>query len=381
MANKSVPITSISDVHLATDKLSASKNHSHRLQYMDVGQKSSGHTWAAWSKDGAMLTISGTPNGNLAVFSVQTEPAGHSTKTLKAHDRPGLGQCAAWSGDKKSAVLAWPQTNGAGYFLFLASHRDLAVVKTHQAGPVQLGPARPIPIFGLPTWDYSKFKTRKANLEKPYTPASLVDEVVASKPKIVSCDFEQGDDSDLKPYRRARIILDVGYDLFDQLYNGRAGIRGQHFMDPVLPNAGRRQRQYFILQWLGQFQAYLQKQPGWNTHAKQLEANRMARSLLHKRAKMWQVEKEIGKGTGQQLHVPRWASYQNTQANDPICKFLELKSGYVNAWVSSGQLAPYKKQILLMGHWIDDQGNFAPVKFIPKKKRQRDRQVTYLGFS
>jgi hypothetical protein len=121
--------------------------------------------------------------------------------------------------------------------------------------------------------------------------------------------------------------------------------------------------------------------PGWQTHKGRLKATQVAWSILNDRAKIWQVEAEPDLGHGEQLNVKRWASFENTKPGDPVCDFLELDASMVQSWAMLGMDAPLKKQILIMGNWINDKFKFAPVSALPKRKRKRDKQVSYLGFS
>lgn len=376
-----VPVKKIDNVVLCATGLTHAKGKSHDVQFVSQGKTVNGTTWARWADTGTPLKISGQANGFITHLKIQTSKK--PRKTLTAHDYSGTGQFGAWGHDPQVFTTVAQNITTPGYIVLAQAKSSCCVAKAHQNGLVKLADLHQhLPISAVPVWSYKNFPaSRRKNLEKKYTPQSLVDDLVAWKPKIISFDFEEATDGSLKGYSRANIVIDVGSDFFDQLYNGAAGIRGQHYLDPVFANAGERLRNYFVRQWLHQLASYMDTLPGWQTHKGRLRATRVAWSIMNERAKIWQVEEEPDLGQGEQLHIKRWASYQNTKAGDPICDFLELDAGMVQSWVQLGMDAPLKKQIRLMGHWINKKFKFAPASALPKRKRQRDKQVSYLGFS
>lgn len=375
-----VPVKTIDKVLLCTKDLTPSKGKGHKVQYLSEGKTVNGISWAHWTNKGTDLKVSGQADGFITYLKVRTDDK--TKKSLVARDYDGTGTYAAWAPKPPSYTTFVQAIGSPGYISIIEPQSHVGFVKSHQNGLVKLGADKWMPLFAVPNWSYAKFPAaRRKNLEKKYTPKSLVDDVVASKPKIVSFKFEPATDKSLDGYSRANIIIDVGSDFFDHLYNGLAGIRGQHFLDPVFADAGQRMRHYFVMQWLQQLSSYMDSLPGWQTHEGRRKATRVAWSILNARAKMWQVEKEPDLGQGEQLNVTRWASYEKTEAGDPICDFLELDAGMVRSWVLLGSEAPLKKQIRIMGHWINKKFKFAPVSALPKRKRQRDKQVSYLGFS
>lgn len=375
-----VPVKTIDKVLLCTKALTPPKGKRHKVQYLQEGNTVNGTSWAHWANKGTDLKISGQADGFITYLKVRTDDK--TKKSLIARDYNGTGTYAAWVPKPPSYMSFVQAISSPGYVGLVDPYSHTGFTKSHQSGLVKLADKKWMPLFAVPNWNYAGFPTaRRKNLEKRYTPKSLVDDVVASKPKIVSFKFEAATDKSLDGYSRANIVIEVGTDFFDPLYNGPAGIRGQHFLDPVFADAGQRMRRYFVMQWLGQLSAYMDTLPGWQTHEGRLKATRVAWSILNERAKMWQVEQETDLGQGEQLNVTRWASYQNTNDGDPICDFLELDAGMVQSWVQLGKDAPLKKQIRIMGHWINKKLKYAPVSALPKRKRERDRQVSYLGFS
>jgi hypothetical protein len=375
-----VPVKSIDKVLLCTKELTPSKGKSHKVQYLQEGKTVSGTTWAHWANKGTDLKVSGQANGFITHLRMRTDD--NPKRSLVARDYNGTGTYAAWAA-KQPGYMSFVQAVSSPGYVSLVDPRNLVgFIKSHANGLVKLGGDKWMPIFAVPNWSYDTFPAaRRKNLEKKYTPKSLVDDVVASKPKIVSFKFEPAMDKSLKGYSRANIVIEVGSDFFDHLYNGPAGIRGQHFLDPVFADAGQRMRHYFIQQWLHQLAEYMDTLPGWQTHKGRLKATQVAWSILNDRAKIWQVEAEPDLGHGEQLNVKRWASFENTKPGDPVCDFLELDASMVQSWAMLGMDAPLKKQILIMGNWINDKFKFAPVSALPKRKRKRDKQVSYLGFS
>lgn len=176
---------------------------------------------------------------------------------------------------------------------------------------------------------------------------------IAREMTIVCCWKEPGDCCG----HRVQYCVRVGERLFDWFFNSRNGYRAAYFCSP---DEGQEANDYFIAKLLPLL---------LSAHADCAWAHQ---SLSAPSAKVWMVEP--GKG-------PCCGACTSTWKNPAADATPDISNGrweyYVGAYEKWGCVAPIEGSLLLMGGFVDSQGNC----WIPPDKEDRAVQIHERGWS
>jgi hypothetical protein len=230
--------------------------------------------------------------------------------------------------------------------------------------------------FFFPQWDFAGISdsARSDRLKNFVSPYSVLKEVFFRNQnvwgkyvgpiKLGDVTWEPGKDEIPADYRRAVVKLSVPPESFDLIWNSPGGLRGQYYMEPVIPGAGSYMNRVLIELLTSELQ----------------QADAMVKtSLSDPSAKIW-MDEALGlpiKAKDAPLEIPRWKGFKSAKSGDPIVNFLGQSLADIIEKATWGTLAPIRNGLEIKGAWVNAKGE----TLVADSKRTRSKQIAYLGFS